>query len=109
MPSNTPHIKQVTIIVEADTLRLLQQQLRVLGCTYCRRSGWHVGPYNLSVGIFCSPIDGKWFTQITNVMHLEIEAAKEIEAMELAEFGPPAFEYLPWDSKPNPIEDATQQ
>jgi hypothetical protein len=96
MPSDTPHIKQVTIVIEADTLRLLHQQLRAIGCTYSKLTGWHVEPYNLPVGIFCSPLDGVWFTQITNVMHLEIEEEKFLQALELEEFGPPSYEYIPW-------------
>jgi hypothetical protein len=98
MPDKAPYIKQVTIIIEADTLRLLQQQLRASGCTYSKANGWHIG--DLPVGIFHSALDGKWFTQITNVMHLEIEAAKEIEALENEEFGPPTYEYISWDSNP---------
>jgi hypothetical protein len=54
-----------TVIIEADTLRKLQDALRNIGASYTPGSGWHCGPNNLHVPIFWSNIDGAWFTSLT--------------------------------------------
>jgi hypothetical protein len=100
MPQQDKRIKRVTIIIEADTLRLLQQQLRVLGCTYSKLSGWHEGP--LPVGIFVEFENGTWFTSITNGMHLDEENLKWLAQKEIElGLGPPEYECIMWDSEAN--------
>jgi hypothetical protein len=105
MPQKDRHIKRVTIILEADTLHLLQQQLRALGCTYSKLSGWHAEPAHLPVGIFCAPEDGTWFTAITNGMHIDEENLKWLAQKETElGLGPPEYRCIVWDSKANSTE-----